>query len=145
MFSKISSNMVRHEGRIFDIDPKIEFLLRLTMPCSHGISSIEACEQAILRFRGAPCFSYTCAFSTSLLARATKVRHEGRISDMDLNLSEIILFHEMSLSDVPRCNYAKPWPRSNFFYILWIELRSCKRKVISSVASGKIFQTKNIK
>ena len=40
------------------------------------------------------------------------------------------------------CNHAKPWSRSNFFYILWIELRFCMRKAITSVAGGKIFLAK---
>ena len=40
------------------------------------------------------------------------------------------------------CNHAKPCLGSNFFCILWIELRFCMRKVTTSVAGGKILLAK---
>ena len=36
----------------------------------------------------------------------------------------------------------KPWPGSNFFYIIWIELGFCMRKVMTSMAGGKILSVK---
>ena len=43
---------------------------------------------------------------------------------------------------MPRVQACKPWPRLNFFYVLWIELRFCMRKAITSVAGGKILLAK---
>ena len=48
-------------------------------------------------------------------------------------------FRHLTRATVQPC---KPWPRSNFFYILWIELRFCMRKVMTSVAGGKMLLTK---
>ena len=53
------------------------------------------------------------------------------------------IFHEISAPETcHRCNHAKPCPGSNFFCILWIELRFCMRKVMTSVAGGKILLAK---
>ena len=43
---------------------------------------------------------------------------------------------------VPRVHPCKPWPSLIFFYILWIGLKRCMRKAMTSMAAGKILLAK---
>ena len=55
---------------------------------------------------------------------------------------EIALFHEIPSSDTSTGAWCKTLTSSNFFHILWIELRLCIQQATTSVAGGKIFTTK---